>query len=378
MNKKSEKERHAAVGHAGLTSKELARLCGVSQGTVDRALNNRAGISEKTRKKVLDAAQAYGYVKNRYASALSSGKSGLIGVVMLHLKNEFFSHMLTAIEQQARVLGYSVVIMLSHGSEEEERACIRRLCGMQAAGILLCSVSRDGAFLEGCPCPVVTLANHVGKTNSNSGSNSTDVSITGSTGKSNTCSNVGNTNNTHNQAGSGADHSSLLSFVGIDDRQAMYDATRYVIARGYERLLYYSPVLALEAEENIDAQKRRQQGFLQAVRECNVAEITVGSKDLGQVEQFCHDVRERGAVLCGSDYYALQCMEITLTTHTGLMGFDGIPALRYVKPALTTVHYPAERAGTAAVDLLARLAGGGEWDGREVILPHTIVEGETL
>ena len=65
---------------------------------------------------------------------------------------------------------------------------------------------------------------------------------------------------------------------------------------------------------------------------------------MGQVEQFCHDVRERGAVLCGSDYYALQCMEITLTTHTGLMGFDGIPALRYVKPALTTVHYPAERA----------------------------------
>lgn len=338
MSKKSEQKRHATPGRAGITSKELARLCGVSQGTVDRALNNRVGISEKTRKRVLDAAREHGYVKNRHASALSSGKSGLIGVVMLHLKNEFFSHMLTAIERQARAAGYSVVIMLSNGSEEEERACIRRLCGMQAAGILLCPVSRDGSWLGSCPCPIVTLANRVG--------------------------------------GNGT--TSDLPFVGIDDRRAMYDAARYAITRGYESLLYYSPVLALEGGENIDAQKRRHQGFLEAVRECNTEGVTVADKDLARVGRFCWEVRRRGAILCGSDYYALQCMDIVQPTQTGLMGFDQIPALRYVRPALTTVGYPVEQAGRTATDLLVRLADGGKWDGREVILPHTIVQGKTL
>ena len=59
----------------GITACELAKICGVSQGTVDRALNNRAGISNATKKKILDAAARYGYLPNIHASKLAGGKS---------------------------------------------------------------------------------------------------------------------------------------------------------------------------------------------------------------------------------------------------------------------------------------------------------------
>ncbi|HUJ73201.1 MAG TPA: helix-turn-helix domain-containing protein, partial [bacterium] len=44
-----------------ITSKELARICGVSIGTVDRALNNRPEISQKTREKILRVSRDLGY-----------------------------------------------------------------------------------------------------------------------------------------------------------------------------------------------------------------------------------------------------------------------------------------------------------------------------
>jgi LacI family transcriptional regulator len=61
--------------------RELARLARVSIGTVDRALNGRPEVSEKTRERILRLAEEYGYRPNLNARALSTGKAGIkIGV----------------------------------------------------------------------------------------------------------------------------------------------------------------------------------------------------------------------------------------------------------------------------------------------------------
>lgn len=44
-----------------ITTAELARLCSVSQGTVDRALNNRSGIKAETKERILKTAAQYGF-----------------------------------------------------------------------------------------------------------------------------------------------------------------------------------------------------------------------------------------------------------------------------------------------------------------------------
>ena len=51
-----------------ITCAQLAQICGVSQGTVDRAINNRPGINPETKKRILEAAKTYGYSPNVFVN----------------------------------------------------------------------------------------------------------------------------------------------------------------------------------------------------------------------------------------------------------------------------------------------------------------------
>ena len=72
-----------------ITTTQLAGICGVSQGTVDRALHNRGKINPQTREYILSVAREYDYIPN--VQNANRGNSMLIGVVLFDLYNEFFS-----------------------------------------------------------------------------------------------------------------------------------------------------------------------------------------------------------------------------------------------------------------------------------------------
>ena len=88
-----------------ITTTQLARICGVSQGTVDRALHNRQGINPETRKQILAVAREYDYVPNTRNSGLEN--SMLIGVVLFDIYNEFFAKLAMSLVNAARKVGYS-------------------------------------------------------------------------------------------------------------------------------------------------------------------------------------------------------------------------------------------------------------------------------
>ena len=92
-----------------ISTTKLAKICGVSQGTVDRALNNRPGISPSTKEKILKAAKEYGYKPNIHARSMAGGKSQLIGVVVFDLKNQYFCNILTRLEGYCSTLGYLIL-----------------------------------------------------------------------------------------------------------------------------------------------------------------------------------------------------------------------------------------------------------------------------
>ena len=96
-----------------ITTTQLARICGVSQGTVDRALHDRGGISPKTREKILAVAKEYDYVPSIKTKS-EQGRSMLIGVVLYDLYNEFFSKLAMSLVNEAKRAGYSVVFL--HGT----------------------------------------------------------------------------------------------------------------------------------------------------------------------------------------------------------------------------------------------------------------------
>jgi DNA-binding LacI/PurR family transcriptional regulator len=70
-----------------ITSKELARLAGVSSATISRAFSANGRISEQTRARVLAMAQQYGYQPNAIARTLNNRRSRLVAVVVNAIGN---------------------------------------------------------------------------------------------------------------------------------------------------------------------------------------------------------------------------------------------------------------------------------------------------
>ncbi|HWS49430.1 MAG TPA: LacI family DNA-binding transcriptional regulator, partial [Microbacterium sp.] len=93
-----------------VTSRDVARLAGVSQPTVSRALRDDSRVSEATKARVRNAAQLLGYVPSEAGRALSSGRTRRIGLLLTDLENQFYPHVISPIHHELESLGYQLVL----------------------------------------------------------------------------------------------------------------------------------------------------------------------------------------------------------------------------------------------------------------------------
>lgn len=96
--------------------KDIADVVGVSIGTVSKALNNSHEISIETTEKIKTIAKEMGYIANSNARGLKTNRSYNIGVVYIDkaeagLKHEYFSTMLSSIQESLRIKGYDLTFI---------------------------------------------------------------------------------------------------------------------------------------------------------------------------------------------------------------------------------------------------------------------------
>lgn len=99
-----------------VTIQELSKQCGVSVSTVSKALNGYADISERTKKKVLNAAKELGYYPNSNARALKLKKTYNIGVLFqtqlpMGFRNDYFAYVFSAFREAASKKGYDITFI---------------------------------------------------------------------------------------------------------------------------------------------------------------------------------------------------------------------------------------------------------------------------
>jgi LacI family transcriptional regulator len=104
------------------TLKKLSETLGISISTVSRALKNHPDVSEITRTKVKELAEALEYEPNNYAVLLRTRKSNILGILVPSIDNFFYDSFIAAVEDDARVHGYSVLIMQSRDNLEVENS----------------------------------------------------------------------------------------------------------------------------------------------------------------------------------------------------------------------------------------------------------------
>ena len=113
-----------------VTIKDVARLSGVSKGTVDRVLHNREGVSAKSREKILKVIGELGYEPNVYASLLASRKSRSIAVLLPEsAPGEFWSLYESGIEKAAEAAEPLNISIERISYNQYELDSFRQACG---------------------------------------------------------------------------------------------------------------------------------------------------------------------------------------------------------------------------------------------------------
>lgn len=142
------------------TSKDVAKLAGVSQSTVSRVFMSGSSTSEKTRSKVLQAAKELNYRPNAFARSLTTNESKLIGLVFPDTDYPIHMETLQLISTELQRNGYSAVLIPWVLGEGQQHT-IPNIFQYKVDGVIAASAQFNTALYEECRdfnIPIVQFA----------------------------------------------------------------------------------------------------------------------------------------------------------------------------------------------------------------------------
>ena len=126
-----------------VTSHDVARLAGVSQATVSRALRDDPKVAEVTKERVRSAAITLGYSPNPIGRALAVGRSTRVGLVVTDLENQFYSYVISPMHRELEKHGYELLLI----TESSEQAPVADLvAGAGLCGVVLATTTLDSVL----------------------------------------------------------------------------------------------------------------------------------------------------------------------------------------------------------------------------------------
>lgn len=150
-----------------VTSKDVAKLAGVSQSTVSRVFVEGSSVSEKTKQKVFEAAKALNYRPNAFARSLTTNQSKLIGLVFPDADYPIHMKTLQLISSELQKLGYSAVLI--PWQVDGDSHSIPNIFQYRVDGVIAASATFNTALYEECEefnIPIVQYARVVEGTKS--------------------------------------------------------------------------------------------------------------------------------------------------------------------------------------------------------------------
>jgi LacI family transcriptional regulator len=331
-----------------VTLRDVAVRAGVHPATASRALNpeTRILVSEDTARRVLDAAAELGYSPNPVARSLRTRRSHTVGVLIPDLNNPLFPPIVRGIEDRLAAAGYVALIGNTDSDDMRERMIFDQMRARHVDGLVLATARLHYPLLaEAARSDVpVVLINRLAQ-----------------------------------------DYS--FPSVSVDNERGVRMAVSHLAALGHRRIAY------IAGPQELSTGLSRYRGFVTAMESSGLpvdSDLVVFAKAFSVEEGLrCSRVlldRADGctAIAAGNDMLAVGCyagldeVGLSCPEDISVVGFNDMPFIDRLRPALTTIRFPHYQVGTEAAQLLLeRIA---EHAGPVKILylaPELIIRGST-
>ena len=324
------------------TLSDLARIAGVSAGTVSRALSGNSLVNTDTRERIVALARDHGFRPNKMASSLRRQKTDVIGIAIplghdsrQQISDTFFITLLGHLADALTERGYD--LMLRRVIPERDEDWLDRFIGSgMIDGLLVIGQSDQFDRIEEAAdgyLPMVVWGNHaegqrhcvVGTDNRLGGRLATERLIDG-----------------------GARHIFFLGDTSAVEFAARYDGARDVAERMGVKVTPLSSHLSsdrLEAEvaANLDRTFEPGDAIFAATDTLAIASLA-----------------------------RLKALDIAVPERVRIVGFDDLPLAAQTAPPLTTVRQDIRAGAFAMVDLLIRRLAGE--DTESIVMPPRLIE----
>lgn len=298
---------------------DIAKELNVTVSTVSRALSGFSAISDSTREAVFEAAKRLNYSPNRLASALKSGRTYIIGVIVPSVQAHFFASIIHSIEEGLKDSGYRIILYQSNESAASEINGVKTLLEAQVDGIMA-SLSLETENVD--------HFNEVIKQNK-------PLILFDRV------------------------HEKLkVPTITLDDYKAGYMATQHLIDKGYKKIAYVTTV------HQIAIFNDRLKGYKAAIADNGLTldeeNIIFGGLSIKDgrfgAGKLMRSNNKPDAIIAGDDFTALgiikKLKEINETPpEIGVIGFANEAFSAYITPNLSTIDQHPNQIGTECAKL---------------------------
>ncbi|MHA7819601.1 MAG: LacI family DNA-binding transcriptional regulator [Erythrobacter sp.] len=324
------------------TLADLAKIAGVSAGTVSRALAGNSLVNTKTREKIEAIAREHGFRPNQMASKLRRQKTGVIGVaiplghdVRQQISDTFFMTLLGYLADELTEKGYDLMLRRVIPAQDED--WLDRFIGSgMVDGVIVIGQSDQFERIEEVAdgyLPMVVWGNHQ----------------------------------------EGQRH----SVVGTDNRLGGKLAAERLIASGARNLAFLGDTQPIEFAARFAGAKEvvEKMGVTIHALSTHLSPDRTGEEIAGHLREIEGKV---DGIFAATDTIAVTCLRelrergIDVPRKLKVVGFDDLPISSQTAPPLTTVRQDIAAGAKGLVDLLLRRLAGEDTESL-VLPPHLIV-----
>jgi len=331
------------------TSRDVAKLAGVSVTTVSYVINNKSGdvrISEETRKKVWEAVKTLNYRPLSAARTLRTKRSNMLALMIPYIETPYHPLLAVAIQREAEKKGFRVLIYDTRHELQREQDFLNVLPSHGVDGVIIHSDQLCGDDIDHLVKMGVAVVVHGNRP-------------------------------TH----------PFVDNVIIDEVKAAEDAVSYLISKGHSRIGNITP------PEATWTGMLRKAGYINALLGHGLA---VDDELISEVDYSWQDAGGAGmqkllalsnpptAVFSAADRFAVDALLFSLDSglsvpkDVAIMGFDDTREATRIRPRLTTIHKDTNSLGSAAVQMLVeRINNGQSLPSRQKLVPHKLIVRES-